>query len=91
MEVDRRGYKFSTYATRWIWQAIARSIADQALYSINKRLVAVILRHVAAGLCGLDELLDGRIDEYFGNERDQTWLERMATSGNKKWVQFINC
>jgi len=26
----RRGYKFSTYATWWIRQAIARSIADQA-------------------------------------------------------------
>ncbi len=26
----RRGYKFSTYATRWIRQAITRSIADQA-------------------------------------------------------------
>jgi len=28
--------------------------------------------------------LRSRIDEYFGNELDQTWLERMATSGNKK-------
>ena len=27
---DRRGYKFSTYATWWISQAITRSIADQA-------------------------------------------------------------
>ena len=26
----RRGYKFSTYATWWICQAITRSIADQA-------------------------------------------------------------
>ena len=25
-----RGYKFSTYATWWIWQAISRAIADQA-------------------------------------------------------------
>ena len=25
----RRGYKFSTYATWWIRQAITRSIADQ--------------------------------------------------------------
>ena len=29
------------------------------------------------------------IDEYFGNELDQTWLERMANGGNRKWVQFI--
>ena len=50
----RRGYKFSTYATWWIRQAITRSIADQArtiripvhmmetmskLRNINKRLV----------------------------------------------------
>src|SRR4030088_3104949 len=26
----RRGYKFATYATWWIWQEITRSIADQA-------------------------------------------------------------
>ena len=28
----RRGYKFSTYATWWIRQAITRSIADQENY-----------------------------------------------------------
>ena len=27
---SRKGYKFSTYATRWIRQAITRAIADQA-------------------------------------------------------------
>ena len=31
----RRGYKFSTYATWWIRQAITRSIADQALSLIH--------------------------------------------------------
>jgi DNA-directed RNA polymerase sigma subunit (sigma70/sigma32) len=30
MKYYRRGYKFSTYATWWIRQAITRSIADQA-------------------------------------------------------------
>jgi RNA polymerase primary sigma factor len=29
------------------------------------------------------------IDEYFGNELDQTWLDHMARTGNKQWVQFI--
>jgi len=26
----RRGFKFSTYATWWIWQAVSRAVADQA-------------------------------------------------------------
>ncbi len=30
----RRGYKFSTYATWWIRQAITRSIADQRAPSV---------------------------------------------------------
>ena len=30
------------------------------------------------------------IDEYFDNELDQTWPDRMATSGNKQWVKFIS-
>ena len=33
----RRGYKFSTYATWWIRQAITRSIADQATDYKNPR------------------------------------------------------
>ena len=32
----RRGYKFSTYATWWIRQAITRSIADQARPSVSR-------------------------------------------------------
>jgi RNA polymerase primary sigma factor len=32
----RRGYKFSTYATWWIRQAITRSIADQARRSASR-------------------------------------------------------
>ena len=51
----RRGYKFSTYATWWIRQAITRSIADQArtiripvhmIETINK-----IVRTSAARCC----------------------------------------
>ena len=31
----RRGYKFSTYATWWIRQAVTRAIADQARRSVS--------------------------------------------------------
>ena len=34
----RRGYKFSTYATWWIRQAISRSIADQARHHFSRQL-----------------------------------------------------
>jgi RNA polymerase primary sigma factor len=63
------------------------SLVEQ-LYSINKRLVAQESRLMRlADSFGVPR--QHFIDEYFGNELDQTWLERMATSGNKKWVQFI--
>jgi RNA polymerase primary sigma factor len=64
------------------------SLVEQ-LYSINKRLVANESRLMrladSFGVARQDF-----IDEYFGNELDQTWLDRMATCGNKKWGQFIN-
>ena len=57
----RRGYKFSTYATWWIRQAITRSIADQArtiripvhmIETINKivRTQRLILSEFGRGL-----------------------------------------
>ncbi len=62
------------------------SLVEQ-LYAINKRLVGFEGR--------LMRLADGYgvarqdfIDEYFGNELNQTWLDRMADSG-KKWASFI--
>src|SRR5215831_10148555 len=58
------------------------------LYSINKRLVA----HESRLMRLADSFGVPRqhfIDEYFGNELDETWPDRMATSGNKQWVQFI--
>jgi RNA polymerase primary sigma factor len=63
------------------------SLVEQ-LYSINRRLVA----HESRLMRLADSFGVPRqhfIDEYFGNELDQTWLDRMAASGNKKWVQFI--
>ena len=63
------------------------SLVEQ-LYSINKRLVA----HESRLMRLADSFGVPRqhfFDEYFGNELDQTWLDRMATCGNKKWVQFI--
>jgi RNA polymerase primary sigma factor len=67
--------------------ARVESLVEQ-LYSINKRLVAHESRLMRlAESYGVPR--QQFIDEYFGNELDQTWLERMATSGNKKWVQVI--
>jgi RNA polymerase primary sigma factor len=64
------------------------SLVEQ-LYSINKRLVANESRLMRlADSFGVSR--QDFIDEYFGNELNQTWLDRMATCGNKKWVQFIN-
>ena len=46
----RRGYKFSTYATWWIRQAITRSIADQArTIRIPVHMIETINKLVRAG------------------------------------------
>ena len=62
------------------------SLVEQ-LYAINKRLIGLEGR--------LMRLADSYgvarqhfIDEYFGNELDQSWLDRMSTNG-KKWTQFV--
>ena len=62
------------------------SLVEQ-LYSINKRLVALESR--------LMRLADSYgvarqtfIDEYFGNELDQAWIERIGQS-SRKWGQFV--
>jgi RNA polymerase primary sigma factor len=63
------------------------SLVEQ-LYSINKRLVGFEGR--------LMRLADGFgvsrpdfIAEYYGNELDQTWIERQAKSGSKSWARFV--
>ena len=50
----RRGYKFSTYATWWIRQAITRSIADQArTIRIPVHMIETInkMNRIAASTC----------------------------------------
>ncbi len=62
------------------------SLVDQ-LYGINRKLVGLegqLMR--LADSYGVPR--QAFIDEYFGNELDQTWLERVADLG-KKWAQFI--
>ena len=62
------------------------SLVEQ-LYSINKRLVALESRLMRlADSYGVPR--QNFIDEYFGNELDQAWIERMTESG-RKWQQFI--
>ncbi len=62
------------------------SLVEQ-LYSINKRLVALESRLMRmADSYGVPR--QHFIDEYFGNELDQAWIERMSESG-RKWGQFI--
>ena len=63
------------------------SLVEQ-LYSINKRLVSLegrLMRLADSYGASRQEF----IDEYYGNELDQTWVDRMATCGRKAWVNFI--
>jgi len=63
------------------------SLVEQ-LYAINRRLVSLegqLMR--LADNYGVPR--QEFIDEYYGNELDQTWIERMAASGRKPWANFI--
>ena len=64
------------------------SLVEQ-LYSINKRLVALEGRLMRlADSYGVPR--QTFIDEYFGNELDQSWIERIvAGQRRKKWAQFV--
>jgi RNA polymerase primary sigma factor len=62
------------------------SLVEQ-LYAINKRLIGLEGRLMRlADSYGVPR--QGFIDEYYGNELDQNWLDRMGTNG-KKWTQFV--
>ncbi|MFL6849802.1 MAG: RNA polymerase sigma factor RpoD [Sphingomicrobium sp.] len=90
----RRGYKFSTYATWWIRQAITRSIADQArtiripvhmIETINKvvrtsrQMLRLAERHRVPRRAFLES--------YMGHELDENWLDNVAKI-DKKWAAF---
>jgi RNA polymerase primary sigma factor len=63
------------------------SLVEQ-LYSINRKLVGLEGRLMRfAESYGVSR--QSFIDEYYGNELDQTWLDRIATSGGKAWVNFL--
>lgn len=72
----RRGYKFSTYATWWIRQAITRSIADQA------RTIRIPV-HMIETINKLNRLSRQHLQE-FGFEPDARMLaEKMSTTEDK--------
>jgi RNA polymerase primary sigma factor len=63
------------------------SLVEQ-LYAINKRLVQLEGQMMRlADSYGVPRAQF--IEEYYGNELDQAWLERMAETGSKKWTQMI--
>ncbi|MDZ4843445.1 MAG: RNA polymerase sigma factor RpoD [Hyphomicrobium aestuarii] len=63
------------------------SLVEQ-LYSINKRLVSLEGRLMRmADSYGVSRL--EFMEEYYGNELDQNWLEKMSGSGRKSWVAFV--
>ena len=64
------------------------SLVEQ-LYAINKRLVRLegqLMRMADSYGVPRQEF----IQEYYGNELDQTWLERMLQSGSKSWKKLID-
>ena len=87
----RKGYKFSTYATWWIRQAITRAIADQArtiripvhmvetinkLYRTSRRLMQELGREPTPEEIGEElELEPDRVREIFKISQDVTSLE----------------
>lgn len=72
----RRGYKFSTYATWWIRQAITRCLADQS------RVIRLPV-HLIEILNKIKKLTAQHLQE-FGKEPDFVWLaEKLDTPADK--------
>ena len=67
----RKGYKFSTYATWWIRQAITRAIADQArTIRIPVHMVETINKLIRVSRQGLQELVREPTPEEIAEEMD---------------------
>jgi RNA polymerase primary sigma factor len=67
----RRGYKFSTYATWWIRQAVTRAIADQArTIRIPVHLIDAISKLMRLQRCLLQEFGREPTPEEIGNEME---------------------
>ena len=63
------------------------SLVEQ-LYAINKRLIGFEGRLMRlADSYGVPR--PDFISEYYGNELDQTWLDRIGTSGRKPWERLV--
>jgi RNA polymerase primary sigma factor len=64
------------------------SLVEQ-LYAINKNLIQFegkLMR--LADSYGVSR--QDFIEQYYGNELDQTWLDRMVQGGKKNWVKMVN-
>lgn len=72
----RKGYKFSTYATWWIRQAITRAIADQA------RTIRIPV-HMVETINKLLRIQSQLIQEYGREARPEEVAERMGMSVDK--------
>ena len=63
----RRGYKFSTYATWWIRQAITRSIADQA------RTIRIPV-HMIETINKLNRISRQMLQKWVANRPRKSWV-----------------
>ncbi|MFV2032899.1 MAG: RNA polymerase sigma factor RpoD, partial [Gammaproteobacteria bacterium] len=72
----RRGYKFSTYATWWIRQAITRSIADQA------RTIRIPV-HMIETINKLNRISRQMLQELGGEPQPEELAERMEVPEDK--------
>src|SRR5258706_1012379 len=98
----RKGYKFSTYATWWIRQAITRAIADQArtiripvhmvetinkLYRTSRRLMQELGREPTPEEIGAELELEGdRVREIFKIAQETTSLEAPAGEDQESFL-----